>query len=154
MILMQKILKPVLAVLVIVLAIACSSEEKKPAADSAAIAKSNTVAATAPAAMEADTGHLVGAWHDEAIKSDDGKDIAYEVISKGNKVYIQAITFTGKNLTLDDAPPIMASASEIRKDGDKYVGVNSPTEIYKVDKTGNLLIYDGETLVAICKKIL
>ncbi|MBL4678334.1 MAG: hypothetical protein JKY70_19350 [Mucilaginibacter sp.] len=147
---MQKILKPALAVLVTIVAIACSNEEKKkPSADSAAMAKSNTVIT-----MQADTGHLVGAWHDEAIKSEDGKDIAYEVISKGTKVYIQAITFTGKELTLNDAPPITASASEIRKDGDKYVGVNSPAEIYKVDKTGNLLIYDGETLVAICKKIL
>lgn len=147
---MYKFLKPVLAVSVITLIVACSNEEKKePSADSTAMAKSNTVVT-----MHADTGHLVGAWHDEAIKSEDGKDIAYEVISKGNKVYIQAITFTGKELTLNDAPPITASASEIRKDGDKYVGVNSPTEIYKVDKTGNLLIYDGETLVAICKKIL
>lgn len=150
MIPMQKIIRPALAVSVIVLAVACSDEEKKkPSADSTTMAKSNTVVT-----MHADTGHLVGAWHDEAIKSEDGKDIAYEVISKGNKVYIQAITFTGKELTLNDAPPITASASEIRKDGDKYVGVNSPTEIYKVDKTGNLLIYDGETLVAICKKIL
>lgn len=146
----ESIFKLFASVVMVTVIAACSNEEKKkPAADSTAMAKSNTVVT-----MHADTGHLVGAWHDEAIKTEDGKDIAYEVISKGNKVYIQAITFTGKSLTLNDAPPITSSASEIKKDGDKYVGVNSPTEIYKVDKTGNLLIYDGETLVAVCKKIL
>lgn len=90
--------------------LAVTKKRKKPAADSTAMAKSNTVVT-----MHADTGHLVGAWHDEAIKTEDGKDIAYEVISKGNKVYIQAITFTGKSLTLNDAPPITSSASEIKK---------------------------------------
>lgn len=145
-----KVLRLVVAVLIVSGVISCSSEDKKkPGTDSTALAKSNTVVT-----MHADTGHLVGAWHDEAIKSDKGEEIAYEVISKGHKVYIQAITFKGKELTLNDAPPITASASEIRKDDDKYVGVNSPTEVYKIDKTGNLLIYDGETLVAICKRIL
>ncbi|MCQ6960996.1 hypothetical protein [Mucilaginibacter aquariorum] len=101
-----------------------------------------------------DSGKLVGAWHDEAIKSDKGEEIAYEVVSSGHKVYIQAITFTGKNLILNDTPPISPSASEIKKDGDKYVSVERPDETYKIDKEGNLLIYDKGTLVATCKKLL
>ncbi|MFD0794913.1 hypothetical protein ACFQZX_14900 [Mucilaginibacter litoreus] len=129
-----------------------NNEQAKKQADTPAVAKPSAAAQAPVAAI--DTGHLVGAWHDEAIKTDDGKDIAYEVVSKGHKVYIQAITFTGKELTLNDAPPITASASEIVKHGDKYVGVHSPSEIYKIDEHGNLLIYDGETLVAVCKKIL
>jgi hypothetical protein len=101
-----------------------------------------------------DSGKLVGAWHDEAIKTDKGEEIAYEVVSSGHKVYIQAITFTGKNLTLNDTPPISPSASEIKKEGDKYVSVERPDESYKIDKEGNLLIYDKGTLVATCKKLL
>lgn len=101
-----------------------------------------------------DSGKLVGAWHDEAIKTDKGEEIAYEVISSGHKVYIQAITFTGKNLTLNDTPPITPAASEIKKDGEGYVSVDRPDERYKIDKEGNLLLFDKGVLVATCKRIL
>ena len=100
------------------------------------------------------TGKLVGAWHDETIKSDKGEQIAYEVISSGSKIYIQAITFIGNNLKLNDTPPITLSASEITKNGDKYHSVERPSEIYVVDKNGDLLIYDGTELVAKCKRLL
>jgi hypothetical protein len=116
--------------------------------------KTDSTAAVKTAPMKVDSGKLVGAWHDEAIKSDDGKEIAYEVISSGHKVYIQAITFTGTNLTLNDTPPITPSASEIKKDGDKYVSVERPDESYKIDKEGNLELYDKGVLVATCKKLL
>ncbi|AMR31697.1 hypothetical protein A0256_09815 [Mucilaginibacter sp. PAMC 26640] len=105
-------------------------------------------------ATSSKTGKLVGAWHDETIKSDKGEQIAYEVISSGSKVYIQAITFVGTNLKLNDTPPITDSASEIVKDGDKYHSVERPTEIYVVDKSGDLLIYDGTELVAKCKRLI
>jgi hypothetical protein len=121
--------------------------------DKATAATDTTVKAEVKPAV-VDSGKLVGAWHDEAIKSDKGEEIAYEVVSSGHKVYIQAITFTGKNLTLNDTPPISPSASEIKKEGDKYVSVERPDETYKIDKEGNLLIYDKGSLVATCKKLL
>lgn len=116
--------------------------------------KSDSTTAVKTAPMKVDSGKLVGAWHDEAIKSDKGEEIAYEVISSGHKVYIQAITFTGTNLTLNDTPPITPSATEIKKEGDKYVSVERPDESYKIDKEGNLELYDKGILVATCKKIL
>ncbi|MBD1392571.1 hypothetical protein [Mucilaginibacter glaciei] len=135
-----------------VLVAACNSATRpKSAADSA---KTDTTAKQAITAAPADSGKLVGAWHDEAIKSDDGKQIAYEVISKGKKFYIQAITFTGTNLTLNDTPPITPSATEIKREGDHFVSVERPGESYKVDQKGNLLLYDNGQLVAVCKKIL
>ncbi|MDB5127545.1 hypothetical protein [Mucilaginibacter sp.] len=121
--------------------------------DKAPVATDTTLKAEVKPAV-VDSGKLVGAWHDEAIKSDKGEEIAYEVVSSGHKVYIQAITFTGKNLTLNDTPPISPSASEIKKEGDKYVSVERPDETYKIDKEGNLLIYDKGSLVATCKKLL
>ena len=112
------------------------------------------IAEVQPKPAAVDSGHLIGAWHDEAIKSDKGEEIAYEVVSSGKKIYIQAITFTGTNLTLNDTPPITPSASEIKRVGDKYVGVANADEVYKVDEKGNLLIYDKDKLVAVCKKLL
>lgn len=114
--------------------------------------KVNTTAKPKP--MAADSGHLVGVWHDEAIKSDKGEQIAYEVVSRGKKIYIQAITFVGNDLKVNDTPPVSPSASEIKRDGDHFVSVERPAETYKVDKKGNLLIYDNAELVAICKKLL
>jgi hypothetical protein len=129
---------------------ACSQSAKT---DKAAVTTDTTLKAEVKPAV-VDSGKLVGAWHDEAIKSDKGEEIAYEVVSSGHKVYIQAITFTGKNLILNDTPPISPSASEIKKEGDKYVSVERPDETYKIDKEGNLLIYDKGSLVATCKRLL
>ncbi|RYU90263.1 hypothetical protein EWM62_12090 [Mucilaginibacter terrigena] len=137
----------VLAFLVISIT-ACDRSAKTDAA------KTDSAATVTTAPLKVDSGKLVGAWHDEAIKSDKGEEIAYEVVSSGHKVYIQAITFTGKELILNDTPPISPSASEIRKEGDGYVSVERPDEGYKIDKQGNLLIYDKGILVATCKKIL
>jgi uncharacterized secreted protein with C-terminal beta-propeller domain len=129
---------------------ACNSETKT--GSTTDTAKVDTTAKPKPIA--ADSGHLVGVWHDETIKSDKGEQIAYEVVSSGKKIYIQAITFIGNDLKVNDTPPISPSASEIKKDGDHFVSVERPTETYKVDKKGNLLIYDNAELVAICKKLL
>ena len=129
---------------------ACSSDTKT--GSTTDTAKIDTTAKLKPTA--ADSGHLVGVWHDETIKSDKGEQIAYEVVSRGKKIYIQAITFVGNDLKVNDTPPISPSASEIKKDGDHFVSVERPTETYKVDKKGNLLIYDNAELVAICKKLL
>ncbi|MEO7211448.1 hypothetical protein [Mucilaginibacter sp.] len=114
---------------------------------------STAAVATVPAAT-GQTGTLIGAWHDEAIKSEKGESIAYELISSGDKTYIQAITFVGNNLKLNDTPPITPSASELKKDGDKYTSVERPSEYYQIDKAGDLLIYDGTEMVAKCKKLI
>jgi hypothetical protein len=135
-------------VLLVVTIASCDRSTKTDAA------KTDSTATVKPTPMKVDSGKLVGAWHDETIKSDKGEEIAYEVISSGHKVYIQAITFTGTNLTLNDTPPITPSASEIKKDGDKYISVERPDESYKIDKQGNLELYDKGVLVATCKKIL
>jgi hypothetical protein len=136
----------ILALAIIVAVTACNRSAKTNSATADSTAK--------PKPMAVDSGNLVGAWHDEAIKSDKGEEIAYEVVSRGHKVYVQAITFKGTNLKLNDTPPISPSASEIRKEGDGYVSVERPDESYKIDKEGNLLIYDKGILVATCKKLL
>lgn len=100
------------------------------------------------------TGTLIGAWHDAAIHSDKGEQIAYELITSGDKTYIQAITFVGTKLKLNDTPPISPSASELKKDGDKYTSVERPGESYEIAKDGDLLIYDGTELITKCKKLL
>ena len=142
------LIKIMLITLTITAITACerSAQTTTVKADSAATAK--------PQPMKVDSGKLVGAWHDEAIKSDKGEEIAYEVVNSGHKFYIQAITFTGTNLTLNDTPPITPAASEIKRVGDKYVSVERPDESYKIDKQGNLLLYDKGVLVATCKKLL
>jgi hypothetical protein len=142
-----------LLAIIAIAALSFASCNQSAKTDKAAVATDTTLKTEVKPAV-VDSGKLVGAWHDEAIKSDKGEEIAYEVVSSGHKVYIQAITFTGKNLTLNDTPPISPSASEIKKDGDKYVSVERPDETYKIDKQGNLLIYDKGTLVATCKKLL
>jgi hypothetical protein len=142
-----------LLAIIAIAALSFASCNQSAKTDKAAVATDTTLKTEVKPAV-VDSGKLVGAWHDEAIKSDKGEEIAYEVVSSGHKVYIQAITFTGKNLTLNDTPPISPSASEIKKDGDKYVSVERPDETYKIDKEGNLLIYDKGTLVATCKKLL
>jgi hypothetical protein len=143
----SRITKSILFAAVAMIAItACDNKEK---------AKQLAAAETKPTIeAQPNSGHLIGVWHDETIKSDKGEEIAYEVVSSGKKIYIQAITFTGTNLTVNDTPPISPSASEIKRVGDKYVGVASADEVYKVDEKGNLLIYDKDKLVAVCKKLL
>jgi hypothetical protein len=142
----------VIAAVAMVAITACDNAAKtKP---SAASETKLPVAEVQPKPAVVDSGHLIGVWHDEAIKSDKGEEIAYEVVSSGKKVYIQAITFTGTNLTVNDTPPISPSASEIKRVGDKYVSVERADEAYKIDKKGNLLIYDHDKLVAVCKKLL
>lgn len=118
-------------------------------------ADSTTTATTAlPKTATGKTGTLIGAWHDVTIKSEKGEQIAYELIKSDDKFYIQAITFVGTNLKLNDTPPITPSASELKKDGDKYRSTEGSEEYYTIDKTGDLLIYDGTEMVAKCKKLI
>ncbi|MDB5285903.1 MAG: hypothetical protein JWR05_852 [Mucilaginibacter sp.] len=141
-----------LLLLAIIVTIAACNSDTKTGSTTDTTKADTTPVKPKPAA--ADSGHLVGVWHDETIKSDKGEQIAYEVVSSGKKIYIQAITFIGNDLKVNDTPPISPSATEIKKNGDHFVSVERPAETYKVDKKGNLLIYDNAELVAICKKLL
>jgi hypothetical protein len=134
---------------------ACGSKEKpktesaaaKPADSSKSVAKT-----TAPANV---TGHLLGVWYDESLKTEQGQQIAYEIISYNGKVFIQPIAFTGKKLQVSDMPEIdPSSAVELKKSKGVYINANEPNEIYKVDKKGNLLIYDKTGLIASFKKVM
>jgi len=96
----------------------------------------------------------LGVWYDEEIKSEQGDQIAYEVISDGKNVFIQVITFAGTKLQVSDMPEISPSATALKKDKDGYVNIANPTEVYKIDKKGSLLIYDNNELVMTCKKLM
>ncbi|WP_377161587.1 hypothetical protein [Mucilaginibacter terrae] len=107
-----------------------------------------------PAPVQKATGKLVGVWYDELIKSDKGEQIAYVVISKDKQFFIQAIAFPGTKLVVSDVPEIDPSATELTKTTNGYVNINNNAELYKVDKAGNLLIYDQGELVMTCKKVM
>jgi hypothetical protein len=112
------------------------------------------VAPSVPTSSE--TGHLLGVWYDEGIKSPDGQNVAYEIVANKNKqIFIQVITFTGTQLTINDIPPIAATATPLKKTGQMYMSKGGDNQYYKVDsKTSQLLIYDETGLVATCKKLL
>ncbi|WP_158825873.1 hypothetical protein [Mucilaginibacter lacusdianchii] len=131
-----------------------STKQEQHKADSTTAPAAAPVAQSAPTSSE--TGHLLGVWYDEAIKSPDGQNVAYEIVSnKDKQIFIQVITFTGTSITVNDIPPISATATALKKTGDMYMSKANANEYYKVDKkTGDLLIYDQSGLVATCKKIL
>ena len=128
---------------------ACGGDAKKDNTDS--VQKDS---ATAVIPTTGPTGKLIGAWHDEAIKSEKGEAIAYELVEGKDKTYLQAITFVGTKLKLNDSPPISPSATEVTKNGDKYTSVERPNETYIIAKDGDLMIYDGKELITKCKKLL
>ncbi|WP_342644950.1 hypothetical protein [Mucilaginibacter sp. CSA2-8R] len=134
---------------------ACQSKEK-PKADSVAAKPTDTIKPLAhPTAPAGVTGHLLGVWYDEGLKTEQGQQIAYEIISYNGKVFIQPIAFAGKKLQVSDMPEINPeSAVELKKSKGIYINVNEPNEIYKVDKKGNLLIYDKTGLIASFKKVM
>jgi hypothetical protein len=150
----NKILLAIAAVIIILVIVkTCNHKEPATPKNTAAV-KPKPIQPQRKVSL-ADTGHLVGVWYDESIKTDQGQQVAYEVISKDHKTYMQAITFTGKNLQLSDTPVVDTTvATELKRSGSLFVNAHSPNEIYKVDKAGNLLIYDEHGLVAKCKKIL
>ncbi len=104
--------------------------------------------------MPADSAHLLGVWFDETIKSPEGANVAYQVIAQQQRVFIQPVAFKGKKLQVSDQPVVSPYATEIRKNGDHYVSLESPEDAYEVDKEGNLLIFHQGKLVVVCKKIL
>jgi hypothetical protein len=107
-----------------------------------------------PAPVQKATGKLVGVWYDEQIKSEKGEQIAYVIIAKDKQIFIQAIAFPGTKLVVSDVPEIDPSATELKKTSNGYVNMMNDTELYKIDKAGNLLIYDQGELVMTCKKVM
>ncbi len=135
---------------------ACQSKEKPKAESAVATKPTDTIKpVTHPTAPAGVTGHLLGVWYDETLKTEQGHQIAYEIISYNGKVFIQPIAFSGKKLQVSDMPEINPeSAVELKKSKGVYINANEPNEIYKVDKKGNLLIYDKTGLIASFKKVM
>jgi hypothetical protein len=142
-------------IIAILLLTACDQKDNTPVGK-AVVKASPAPAAPTPkvATAPAVTGSLLGVWYDESLKTEHGEQIAYEIISYEKRVFIQPIAFTGKKLQVSDMPELSPSATELRKSKGVYINVNQPNEIYKVDKTGNLLIYDQTGLLATFKKVL
>ena len=129
---------------------ACDNQPKKEQEAKQAAPKPVVV----PAPVQKATGKLVGVWYDEQIKSEKGEQIAYVIISKDKQIFIQAIAFPGTKLVVSDVPEIDPSATELKKTSNGYVNMMNDTELYKIDKAGNLLIYDQGELVMTCKKVM
>ena len=138
---------PFLGVLITMTVIACNNDRAK---NAAGIAKHDTVTV-----IKKDTTHLLGMWLDEDIKTEKGEQVAYQIVSQGKNNFIQVITFKDKKLNVNDNPEIGPSASAIKKTANnRYVGANDASDIYVIEKTGNLLIYDQSGFIAKCKKLL
>lgn len=106
------------------------------------------------ALSSADSTHLLGVWFDETIKSPEGANIAYQVIARQQRVFIQPVAFKGEKLQVSDQPVVSPYATEIKRNGNHYVSLDSPEDAYEVDKDGNLLVFHEGKLVVVCKKIL
>ncbi|MCJ8210413.1 hypothetical protein MUY27_11900 [Mucilaginibacter sp. RS28] len=98
--------------------------------------------------------HLEGVWFDEEIKTDKGEQIAYEIVTRGEQTFIQVVAFKGKKLNVPDSPDLSPDATELKKQGEKFVSKQNANERYEIDKSGDLLIYDESGLVVRCKKLL
>lgn len=101
-----------------------------------------------------DSSQLLGVWYDEGIKTPEGANVAYQIIANDIKVFIQPIAFKGKKFQVSDQPVISSSATELKREGNHYVSIDSPEDAYEVDKDGNLLIFHEGKLIVVCKKIL
>lgn len=127
--------------------VACKSSTSDKTADTT---KHDTVAV-----IKQDSTHLMGMWLDTEIKTDKGEQVAYQIVTQGPKTYIQVITFSGKKLNVNDNPEIGPSASLVNKTANnRYVGAENASEIYVIEKTGDLLIYDQTGFIAKCKRLL
>ncbi|RFZ83477.1 hypothetical protein DYU05_15220 [Mucilaginibacter terrenus] len=129
----------------------CGDKNKGTTDNVAAVKGDSTVAV---GHVDPNAGKLLGVWHDATIHTEKGEQIAYELVAKDDKYYMQVITFTATNLTVNDAPPISPSASELKKDGARYTAIDDPSQAYEVDKAGDLLIYNGAEIVTKCSKLL
>lgn len=97
---------------------------------------------------------LIGVWYDESIKSPDGGKVAYEIIQKEDKFFIQPIAFKGENLKVSDMPEINDGASELKAKGEEYISVENPKTSFKIDQHGDLYIFDGGKLMVKCSRVM
>jgi len=102
----------------------------------------------------ADSTYLLGVWYDEGIKTPEGANVAYQVITQQQRIFIQPIAFKGEKLQVSDQPVVTPNASELKRNGNHYTSIESPEDAYEVDKDGNLLIFHEGKLVVSCKKIM
>jgi len=129
---------------------ACDNQPKK----ETEVKQATPAPAVVPTPVQKATGKLVGVWYDEQIKSEKGEQIAYVIIAKDKQIFIQAVAFPGTKLVVSDVPEIESSATELRKTANGYVNISNDLELYKIDKGGNLLIYDQGELLMTCKKVM
>ena len=107
------------------------------------------------AIVKKDSTHLLGMWLDESIKTEKGEQVAYQIVTQGPKTFIQVITFKDKRLNVNDNPEIGPSASLVKKTAsNRYVSTDNASEIYVIEKTGDLLMYDQTGFIAKCEKLL
>jgi len=102
----------------------------------------------------ADSTRLIGVWLDQELTWQKNQRVAYEIIEKKKKIYIQVITFEGKKLNVNDNPALSATATELSKSGDKYISNDQPKIVYTFDKGGDMMMYDEKGLIAKCKRML
>lgn len=136
---------------------ACNENTQQATTTTNNTAISNTVRDTLADIKEvgsADSTYLLGVWYDEGIKTPEGANIAYQVITQQQRVFIQPVAFKGEKFQVSDQPVVTPGAAELKRNGNHYTSIESPEDAYEVDKDGNLLIFHEGKLVVSCKKIL
>lgn len=97
---------------------------------------------------------LIGVWYDESIKSPDGGKVVYEIIAKDQQFFIQAVSFKGENLKVSDMPEINDGATELKAKDETYTSIENPKTSFKIDKHGDLYIFDAGKLMVKCSRIM
>ncbi|MBU1372188.1 MAG: hypothetical protein KKG25_00580 [Bacteroidetes bacterium] len=149
----KKIIITVTVILVAVIAITFFSKSEK----TNKISKNNIDTLTKTnLTIDTSANHnvLVGVWYDESIKSPDGGKVVYEIISKNQQIFMQAVSFKGENLKVSDMPKINDGASELKINGEEYISIENPNTSFKIDKHGDLYIFDIGKLVVKCSRIM
>lgn len=149
----KKILITVTVILIAVIAITFFSKSEKTEKASKSktdiLTKSDEIVDTS-----ANHNVLVGVWYDESIKSPDGGKVVYEIISTNHRIFMQAVSFKGENLKVSDMPKINDGASELKINGEEYVSLENPKTSFKIDKHGDLYVFDKGKLVVKCSRIM
>jgi uncharacterized protein YxeA len=149
----KKIVITISIILVAIIAITFFSQSEK--TDKSSKIKIEKLAKpNVPTNTSANHNVLVGVWYDESIKSPDGGKVVYEIISKDQQVFMQAVSFKGENLKVSDMPKINDGAFELKTNGEKYISVENPETSFKIDKHGDLYIFDHDKLVVKCNRIM
>lgn len=122
--------------------------------DQAKKTETKPIDSTATAVPAINHNKLIGVWYDESIKSPDGGKVVYEIIAKDEQFFIQAVSFKGENLKVSDMPEINDGATELKAKGEEYTSVENPKTSFKIDKHGDLYIFDAGKLMVKCSRIM